>query len=94
MEQQIPLSALTKCIYLLINPSEKILNFLAIDIQNIPRKNTATARNYEQVYGGESCSIDVGQYAQASYIPIQRSFHYFLSKKCQETPVLHYFLPP
>ena len=29
---------------LLINPSEKILNFLAIDIQNIPRKNAAIAR--------------------------------------------------
>ena len=38
------------------------------------------------------CSVGVGQYVDISYIPIQRSFHYFDAIKWQETLFLHYFL--
>ena len=43
---------------------------------------------------GESHSVCIGQYAQGSYKPIQRSFHYSALIKYQETLVAYYFPPP
>ena len=35
------------------------------------------------------CDVGIGQYVDISYIPIQRSFHYFDAIKWQETLFLH-----
>ena len=32
--------------------------------------------------------VFIGQYASGYYIPLQKAFHYFVSKKCRETLIL------
>ena len=42
------------------------------------------------LFGGESCSVVIGLYAWASYIPIQRFFYYFVLKIFQRSFIWHY----
>ena len=41
------------------------------------------------LFGDNSCSVGVGQYAQDSYTPMKRHLHDESAQK-----VLHYFIPP
>ena len=68
--------------------------FVIIEYALLKKEETTLSLLFCNLFGGESCSVGIGQYVQASYIPIQRSLHYSVSIKCQEMLVLHYFLPP